>query len=78
VARFHLRNGACLERINWLSDTSPAGMERSAGLMVNFVYRRTSPEREYDAAKRAGHVNASTDLERLAADAAALIPNSSN
>ena len=31
VARFHLRNGARLERINWLGDTSVAGMQRSAG-----------------------------------------------
>ena len=28
VARFHLRNGARLERINWLSDTSTAGLKR--------------------------------------------------
>ncbi|HEY7390494.1 MAG TPA: malonyl-CoA decarboxylase family protein, partial [Bryobacteraceae bacterium] len=29
VARFHLRNGARLDRINWHGDTSPAGLERS-------------------------------------------------
>src|SRR5258706_1861303 len=33
VARFHLGNGAALERINWLGDTSEQGMARSAGLM---------------------------------------------
>ena len=38
VARFHLRNGARLERINWLSDPSPAGLGQSAGIMVNYVY----------------------------------------
>ena len=31
VARFHLRNGACLERINWLGDTSVAGMRPGGG-----------------------------------------------
>jgi malonyl-CoA decarboxylase len=39
VARFHLGNGARLERLNWLGDTSPAGMERSAGITANYRYR---------------------------------------
>ncbi|MFO1060848.1 MAG: malonyl-CoA decarboxylase [Dongiaceae bacterium] len=38
VARFHLRNGARLERIDWLGDTSPKGLRESAGMMVNYVY----------------------------------------
>jgi malonyl-CoA decarboxylase len=40
VAHFHLSNGASLERINWLGDTSPKGMRQSAGIMVNYRYRR--------------------------------------
>ena len=39
VARFHLGNGARLERINWLGDTSPKGLRESAGIMVNYLYR---------------------------------------
>jgi malonyl-CoA decarboxylase len=39
VAHFHLSNGARLERINWLADTSPTRMRESAGMMVNYVYR---------------------------------------
>jgi malonyl-CoA decarboxylase len=39
VARFHLGNGARLERLNWLGDTSPAGMDRSAGITANYRYR---------------------------------------
>jgi malonyl-CoA decarboxylase len=38
VARFHLGNGARLERINWAADTSPKGAKQSFGLMVNYVY----------------------------------------
>ena len=38
VARFHLNNGARLERINWLADTSRKGMRESLGMMVNYVY----------------------------------------
>jgi malonyl-CoA decarboxylase len=39
VAQFHLSNGARLERINWLADTSAKGMRESAGMMVNYLYR---------------------------------------
>jgi len=38
VARFHLGNGARLERINWIGDTSTAGVTRSFGLTANYVY----------------------------------------
>ena len=39
VSRFHLGNGARLERINWLGDVSENGMKQSAGLMVNYLYQ---------------------------------------
>ena len=38
VARFHLRNGAKLARINWLGDLSENGLRQSAGILVNYVY----------------------------------------
>ncbi|KAF9180425.1 hypothetical protein BGZ51_006207 [Haplosporangium sp. Z 767] len=38
VANFHLRNGACAHRLNWLGDTSSKGMEESFGLMINYLY----------------------------------------
>jgi malonyl-CoA decarboxylase len=38
VAHFHLTNGARLERINWLADTSAKGIKQAAGLMVNYYY----------------------------------------
>ena len=38
VARFHLNNGAKLERINWLADVSKKGLRQSLGLMVNYLY----------------------------------------
>ncbi len=39
VANFHLFNGARLERLNWLGDTSPKGLKQSAGIMVNYHYK---------------------------------------
>ena len=38
VARFHLNNGASMERINWLADVSKKGLRESLGLMVNYLY----------------------------------------
>lgn len=38
VSRFHLRNGARLDRINWLGDRSAKGLAESHGLLVNYVY----------------------------------------
>lgn len=49
VARFHLGNGARMERLNWLADSSKAGLARSAGLMVNYAYRLKEVERNHEA-----------------------------
>ena len=38
VARFHLGNGASIERINWAADLSEKGLQQSAGIMVNYRY----------------------------------------
>jgi len=38
VARFHLGNGARIERLNWAADLSPKGLEQSCGMMVNYLY----------------------------------------
>ena len=38
VARFHLGNGATIERLDWLADPTPRGLEQSFGIMVNYRY----------------------------------------
>ena len=38
VARFHLGNGARIERVNWAADKSPKGIEQSCALMTNYLY----------------------------------------
>jgi len=65
VARFHLRNGASLERINWLGDVSPTGMERSAGLMINYVYRLNDLERNHDSYMREYKMTTSYEVSAL-------------
>ena len=65
VARFHLANGARLERLNWMSDTSTAGLRRSYGLTVNYVYRLTDLERNHDAYANQFRVASSRAFQRI-------------
>ena len=65
VARFHLGNGARLERINWLGDLSPKGLRESAGLMVNYLYRLEDIEKNHEAYANQDEVAASSAVKRL-------------
>jgi malonyl-CoA decarboxylase len=49
VARFHLGNGARIERINWLADRAPRRLAQSAGLMVNYLSARPEIEQNHEA-----------------------------
>ena len=66
VARFHLANGATLERLNWLADPSPAGLQRSFGLMANYVYRVDEVERNHEAYAGEYKVIAARSIQQLA------------
>jgi malonyl-CoA decarboxylase len=66
VARFHLGNGARMERLNWLADVSEQGMRRSAGLMVNYVYDPDDVEKNHEAYVKEHRIVASHDLRALA------------
>lgn len=65
VARFHLGNGARLERINWLGDTSPKGLRESHGLMVNYRYDLKDIERNHEGFANSGLVAASKPVRSL-------------
>jgi len=65
VARFHLGNGARLERINWRADTSPRGVKQAAGLMVNYLYKLSDIEENHEAYAREGRVAISDAVKRL-------------
>ncbi len=62
VARFHLRNGACVERINWMGDTSDKGMGESHGLLVNYLYSGQDLADNHDALTLDGVVTASPNV----------------
>jgi malonyl-CoA decarboxylase len=65
VARFHLGNGARLERINWLGDTSPKGLKEAHGLMVNYRYDLRDIEKNHEAYANEGAVAASRQVHAL-------------
>ena len=48
VARFHLDNGARLERLNAQANLSTRGLKESAGLMVNYLYDLAKIELHHD------------------------------
>jgi malonyl-CoA decarboxylase len=65
VARFHLGNGARLERIDWLGDLSPKGLRESAGIMVNYLYRLDDIEENHETFANNGEVVASSAVKKL-------------
>jgi malonyl-CoA decarboxylase len=65
VARFHLGNGARLERIDWMGDLSPKGLRESCGIMVNYLYRLEDIEKNHEAYANDGEVVASGAVKRL-------------
>lgn len=65
VARFHLGNGARLQRLNWLADLSERGIEQSAGMMVNYLYDLDYIERNHEAYAEQGVIAASSSVTRL-------------
>jgi malonyl-CoA decarboxylase len=65
VARFHLVNGARIERINWMGDTSDKGWRQSAGMMVNYLYRKGELEANHEKLMARGSVCISRAVRAL-------------
>jgi malonyl-CoA decarboxylase len=75
VARFHLGNGARLERINMLGDLSESGLKQSYGMMVNYLYDLDHIEENHEAYANKGEVVASAAIRRLARARPAAVEN---
>ncbi|HAO39452.1 MAG TPA: MCD, Malonyl-CoA decarboxylase MCD [Afipia sp.] len=65
VARFHLGNGARLERLNFLGDRSEKGMQQSYGLMVNYLYALDQIEANHEAFAEKGQVASSSAVRKM-------------
>ena len=68
VARFHLGNGARLERIHAAADSSARGLQNSWGVMVNYLYALDDIERNHEAYASSGEIVCSSAVRRLARD----------
>ncbi|HTS83713.1 MAG TPA: malonyl-CoA decarboxylase [Usitatibacter sp.] len=73
VARFHLGNGARLERLDWMADPSDRGMAQSFGLMVNYVYDLGDVERNHEEYVNRHRAVCSSAVEKQAEGARAWI-----
>ncbi|MBS0468037.1 MAG: malonyl-CoA decarboxylase [Proteobacteria bacterium] len=67
VARFHLGNGARVERLNWAGDPSSKGLKQSFGLMVNYLYDLKRIDKHRDLLAQ-GEVPVSGEIEALCRD----------
>lgn len=65
VARFHLGNGARLERLNWPADISDRALAQSYGLMVNYLYDLDYIEQNHEAYAQQHAVVAASAVSRL-------------
>jgi malonyl-CoA decarboxylase len=65
VARFHLSNGARIERINFLADNSVPGFRQSFGIMVNYSYKLSDIEANHEAFRGERPIAASSAVKSL-------------
>ncbi|MBV8410902.1 MAG: malonyl-CoA decarboxylase family protein [Alphaproteobacteria bacterium] len=65
VAHFHLGNGAIVERLNWLGDTSANGFRQSYAVMVNYRYKLSEVDANHEAYAN-GRLVASREVRALA------------
>lgn len=65
VARFHLGNGATLERINANADHSARGQAQSYGFMVNYLYELDDIVTNHEQLMEHGNIATSKDVQQL-------------
>ena len=65
VAHFHLSNGASMECLNWMGDTSDKGIKQSAGLMINYLYNLDRIEDNHEAYSGSRQVITSSSINNI-------------
>jgi len=78
VARFHLGNGASLDRLNWPGDLSERGVQQANGLMVNYRYDLGEIEQNHEAYAEHRTIVASSAVKRLAKPSMELVRTAGN
>ena len=69
VARFHLGNGAILDRVNFAGDLSARGLGNAYGMMVNYRYDLGRVEENHEAFANDGTIVAAKAVTDLAKQA---------
>ena len=64
VANFHLSNGARIERLNWMGDTSEKGLKQSVGIMVNYYYKLSDIEKNHERYSGRSLITASGEVSK--------------
>jgi malonyl-CoA decarboxylase len=70
VSRFHLGNGARVERLNFLADVSEKGLRQSFGMMVNYLYDPDAIEENVERLLAEGKIAASSSVRHAAGTSA--------
>lgn len=65
VERFHLGNGARIERLNWLGDTSSNGLAQSAGMLINYAYELDLIEEIHEAYANDNTIAISKEFQKI-------------
>jgi len=65
VAHFHLENGAMIEQVNWLADTSERGILQSAGLMINYLYKLKTIDNNHESYRAGEDAIVSSQVKKL-------------
>ncbi len=65
VARFHLGNGALLDRINLVGNLSSKGLSESFGIMVNYRYDLPNVEKNHEAYAKEQKIEISQEVKKL-------------
>ncbi len=66
VCRFHIGNGARLERLNWAARLDDIGLTTSYGIMANYRYIIDDIEKNHEAFETDGTVTVSNNVKKLA------------
>ncbi len=65
VTRFHLGNGAEIEKVNWEADLSTRGLHQSAGMMVNYRYNPAKIISNHESYINDGRLAVSNRVKKL-------------
>ena len=65
VAHFHSSNGATIKQLNWLGNTSAAGLAQSHGMMVNYLYELDQIDQNSERYATSHQANLSNEIRQL-------------